>query len=98
MHTQHKSAVRCVGDRPGGVHAARLTPHVRVVVDRSRVQRQGAAAATRHKTATMTLDRYGHLFPDDLDSIADAFTAAAASAADGLRTVRVLKAVPDSTK
>ncbi|MCH9732732.1 MAG: site-specific integrase [Actinomycetia bacterium] len=24
-----------------------------------------------HKTATMTLDQYGHLFPDDLDDIAD---------------------------
>lgn len=23
-----------------------------------------------HKTATMTLDQYGHLFPDDLDDIA----------------------------
>jgi integrase len=29
-----------------------------------------------HKTATLTLDRYGHLFPDDLDRIADAFDAA----------------------
>jgi integrase len=24
-----------------------------------------------HKTATMTLDQYGHLFPDDLDHVAD---------------------------
>ena len=24
-----------------------------------------------HKTATMTLDQYGHLFPDDLDEVAD---------------------------
>jgi len=24
-----------------------------------------------HKTATMTLDQYGHLFPDDLDGVAD---------------------------
>jgi integrase len=24
-----------------------------------------------HKTATLTLDQYGHLFPDDLDDIAD---------------------------
>jgi integrase len=30
-----------------------------------------------HKTATLTLDRYGHLFPDDLGRIADAFDAAA---------------------
>ena len=26
-----------------------------------------------HKTAVLTLDRYGHLFPDDLDAVADAF-------------------------
>jgi integrase len=25
-----------------------------------------------HKTATLTLDRYGHLFPDDLGKVADA--------------------------
>jgi integrase len=24
-----------------------------------------------HKTATMTLDQYGHLFPHDLDDVAD---------------------------
>jgi integrase len=29
-----------------------------------------------HKTATMTLDLYGHLFADDLDSVADALDAA----------------------
>ena len=39
-----------------------------------------------HKTATLTLDRYGHLFPDDLGRIADAFDAAAQSTADQLRT------------
>ena len=30
-----------------------------------------------HKTAVLTLDRYGHLFPDDLDAVATAFDAAA---------------------
>jgi integrase len=24
-----------------------------------------------HKSATMTLDQYGHLFPDDLEEVAD---------------------------
>ncbi|MGE3656069.1 MAG: tyrosine-type recombinase/integrase [Mycolicibacterium sp.] len=43
-----------------------------------------------HKTATMTLDKYGHLFPDDLGRIADAFD----SAADALRTEPPLRAVP----
>ena len=32
-----------------------------------------------HKSATMTLDLYGHLFPDRLDEIADALDAAARS-------------------
>ena len=47
-----------------------------------------------HKTATLTLDRYGHLFPDDLGRIADALDEAAKSAADGLRTITPLRAVP----
>jgi integrase len=42
-----------------------------------------------HKSAVLTLDRYGHLFPDDLDTVADAFD----SAADAVRTVTVLKPV-----
>ncbi len=39
-----------------------------------------------HKTATMTLDRYGHLMPDDLDEISKAMDAAAETAAYRLRT------------
>jgi hypothetical protein len=39
-----------------------------------------------HKTAVLTLDRYGHLFPDDLDAVATAFDAAAESTAYQLRT------------
>lgn len=42
-----------------------------------------------HKTATLTLDRYGHLFPDDLDRVSDAFD----SAADHLRTRVELRSV-----
>jgi integrase len=30
-----------------------------------------------HKTATMTLDLYGHLFPDRLDEVADRMDRAA---------------------
>ena len=48
-----------------------------------------------HKTATLTLDRYGHLFPDDLGKIADAFDAAAKTTADALRTNPALRAVPN---
>jgi hypothetical protein len=40
-----------------------------------------------HKTAVLTLDRYGHLFPDDLDAVAVAFDTAATTTADALRTV-----------
>ena len=43
-----------------------------------------------HKSATLTLDRYGHLFPDDLDAVADAFDEAAA---DDLRTIPLGKAL-----
>lgn len=39
-----------------------------------------------HKTATMTLDRNGHLMPDDLDEIARVLDAAAQSAAYRLHT------------
>lgn len=39
-----------------------------------------------HKTATLTLDRYGHLYPDELGVIVDALDQAAKSAADALRT------------
>jgi integrase len=33
-----------------------------------------------HESATMTLDLYGHLFPDRLDVVADAMDAARAAA------------------
>lgn len=40
-----------------------------------------------HKTAVLTLDRYGHLFPDDLDAVATAFDTAAEATAGDLRAV-----------
>lgn len=39
-----------------------------------------------HKSAVLTLDKYGHLFPDDLDAVAAAFNTAAKATADALRT------------
>ena len=46
-----------------------------------------------HKTAALTLDRYGHLYGDDLDAVANAFDAAAVQ----LRSTPQLKAVgPES--
>ncbi|MGW6905668.1 tyrosine-type recombinase/integrase [Streptomyces sp. NPDC054940] len=38
-----------------------------------------------HKSATMTLDLYGHLFPDRLDEVADALDVGRASALEKLR-------------
>jgi Phage integrase family len=35
-----------------------------------------------HKTAKLTLDRYGHLYADDLETVATAFDAAAQAPAD----------------
>ncbi len=46
-----------------------------------------------HKTATLTLDRYGHLYPDDLETVANAFDAAAQTTADDLRTIPKLNVV-----
>jgi integrase len=42
-----------------------------------------------HKSAVLTLDKYGRLFADDLDAVADAFD----TAADALRTVGAFKPV-----
>jgi integrase len=40
-----------------------------------------------HASATMTLDRYGHLWPDELDALADALDVVASrAAADSART------------
>ncbi|MGA4786766.1 tyrosine-type recombinase/integrase [Nocardia sp. AB354] len=46
-----------------------------------------------HKTATLTLDLYGHLFPDDLDTVAAGMDAGAEAAAGQLRA----EPVQDST-
>jgi integrase len=47
-----------------------------------------------HKAAVLTLDRYGHLFPDDLDAVATAIDAAAESTAYQLRTGQHLRVAP----
>jgi integrase len=38
---------------------------------------KGVQAMLGHGSATLTLDRYGHLFPDELDAIAERLDAAA---------------------
>jgi len=51
-----------------------------------------------HASATLTLDRYGHLFPDELDAVADRLhDAATRTAADPLRTEAVVLAMPGLT-
>jgi len=51
-----------------------------------------------HKTAVLTLDRYGHLFSDDLDAVADAFDPAAQTTAGGLRAVVPANAIRPAEK
>jgi integrase len=46
---------------------------------------KGVQAMLGHASAAMTLDRYGHLFGDELDAVADRLEAARA---DALRTTR----------
>jgi integrase len=48
-----------------------------------------------HKSATMTLDRYGHLYPDDLDAVAQRLDAGARQAADQLRTTALSATKPN---
>ncbi len=71
---------------------ATLTPYLCLVGNQLGRQCESRAETLGHKTAVLTLDRYGHLFPDDLDAVADAFD----SAADGLRTVGPLRAVAEA--
>jgi len=49
-----------------------------------------------HKTAALTLDRYGHLYGDDLDAVADAFDAAAKTPAYDLCTIPAIGPVRPS--
>jgi hypothetical protein len=43
--------------------------------------KDGSALVFPSALCYLTLDRYGHLFPDDLDAVATAFDAAARAAA-----------------
>ena len=47
---------------------------------------KGIQAMLGHSSATLTLDRYGHLFPDELDAVPERLDAAArASGAPSVR-------------
>lgn len=59
---------------------------------------KGVQAMLGHASATLTLDRYGHLFGDELDAVAGRIDAARLRAADFLRTTdgpEVLSAVEE---
>ncbi|WP_435825186.1 tyrosine-type recombinase/integrase [Nocardiopsis alba] len=67
--------------RAAGLDGMGLTPHKLRHTAASLAIAAGAdvkvvQAMLGHKTATMTLGRYGHLFPDRLDEVADAMDAA----------------------
>jgi len=53
-----------------------------------------------HETASMTLDLYGHRFPDQLDDVADRLDvigrAAATNSADSLRTSGDVARLPET--
>jgi integrase len=49
---------------------------------------KGVQAMLGHASATLTLDRYGHLFGDELDAVADRIDTAARAATDFPRTPR----------
>ena len=49
---------------------------------------KGVQAMLGHASATLTLDRYGHLFGDELDAVADRLDTAARNSADFSRTQR----------
>ena len=64
-----------------GLDGTGLTPHKLRHTAASLAIAAGAdvkvvQAMLGHATATMTLDRYGHLFPDRLDEVAEAMDAA----------------------
>jgi integrase len=67
------------------IHVPGLTPHELRHTCASLAIRAGSNIKVvqrllGHKTASLTLDRYGHLYGDDLDAVAVAFDVAAASA------------------
>ncbi len=80
-------AVAAVGLAPLTPHALRHTAASLTIAAGANVK--VVQTMLGHKSATMTLDLYGHLFADQLDEVADAMDAARTSAqdrADFLRT------------
>src|SRR4029450_8696088 len=66
--------------RVAGLAAVRPAAHLRVAADRPRRQREGCAGAARARDASIPLDTYGHLFPSELEALADRLERARATA------------------
>jgi integrase len=100
LHPRHPLHLQIIpGQEANAIGAEGLTPHELRHMCASLAIAGGANVKVLqtllgHRTATLTLDRYGHLFPDDPGRIADAFDAAAENAADWLRTGPSQRAVP----
>jgi integrase len=77
-------AVRTVGLEGLVPHELRHTAASLAIAAGASVK--GVQAMLGHASATLTLDRYGHLFGDELDAVADRIDAAARAAADFSRT------------
>lgn len=88
-------AVRLVGLDGFVPHELRHTAASLAIASGASVK--GVQAMLGHASATLTLDLYGHLFPDELDAVADRIDVAARAAASVSRTKRGLAVVkPDS--
>lgn len=85
-------------DRDCGAAPARTAAHGGEPCDRLRCDGQGRAAELGHKSATMTLDLYGHLYADQLDDVGDRLHEAAIAAFDSARGLPadVLRTKPTS--
>ena len=62
---------------PGGLHPHALRHTAASLAIASGANVKVVQQMLGHKSATMTLDLYGHLFPDQLDEVADRLDAAA---------------------
>lgn len=71
VHGQFAPAVHRVG--PAGFHPHELRHTAASLAIASGADVKVVQLMLGHKTATMTLDLYGHLFPDRLDELADRF-------------------------
>jgi integrase len=79
LHGQLKPAAVRAG-LPGTLRAHDLRHTAASLLIRHGASIKAVQAQLGHKSATVTLDRYGHLWPDELDGLADRLDAARAAA------------------